>query len=125
VRQAAGLIALAYAVLVVTMSAADLASGPTLLAYAIIAVVAPVAVVVGDRLGRSGDRTGDWVAQAGLGVIAGMWALPASSGLIAILAVVAGALSAFRSAHGRWSSVLALVSGALVGVGVLAASFSR
>ena len=117
--------ALVYAVLVVAMSAVQLAGGPTLLAYAVVAVLAPIAVVVSDRMAQSGDRAADAVAQLGLGVIAGMWALPATSGLVAILAVVAGARSVFRSGGGHWSALLALVTGAVVGVGVLALSFSR
>jgi hypothetical protein len=119
------LIALVYAVLVVATSAVQLAGGLTLLAYAAVAVLAPIAVVLSDRMAQSGNRTADAVAQLGLGVIAGMWALPATSGLVAILAVVAGARSAFRFGAGRWSAVLALVTGAVVGVGVLALSFSR
>lgn len=106
------------------MGAAQLDSG-VLLAYAAIAVLAPVAVVAGDRVARSGDRTADTVAQLGLGIIAGIWALPATSGLVAILAVVAGVWSGFRSEHRRWFAVRALMIGVLVGGGVLALSFRR
>jgi hypothetical protein len=121
----AGLVALVYAVLVVAMSAMQLAGGLTLLAYAAVAILAPIAVVLSDRMAQSSNRTAEAVAQLGLGVIAGMWALPATSGLVAILAVVAGARSVFLTGASRWSALLALVTGAVVGVGVLALSFSR
>lgn len=123
VRHVAGLVALLYAVLVVAMGAAQL-TGPTALVYAAIAVLAPIAVIVADRLARNGDLTADSVAQAGLGIIVGIWALPATSGLVAILAAVAGARSALHSGH-RWYAVLAFVAGALIGIGVLALSFVR
>lgn len=122
-RRIVGLIALLYGGLVVAMGTAQLTSGPVLL-YAAIAVLVPIAVVAGDRMARGGNRRADPVAQLSLGVIAGMWALPSTSGLVAILALVAGAVSV-RSAPERVSATIALVAGILIGVGVLALSFNR
>lgn len=75
-------------------------------------------------MARGGDHIADFVAQGGLGVIVGIWALPATSGLVAVLAALAGTRSVFRSSH-RWSAALAFVAGVLIGLGVLALSLVR
>jgi hypothetical protein len=107
------------------MSIGQLIGGPrVVLVYALISVLAPMGVVAGDRLARLGSFRGDVGAQVGLGILAGMWALPATSGLVALLAVVVGVRSAFRSDH-RWYAVLAFAIGVLIGVGVLGLSFLR
>jgi len=76
-------------------------------------------------MARSGNRAADLIAQLGLGVIAGVWALPSSSGLVAILALVVGVWSAVRSAHSRLFAAVALIGGLAIGFGVLALSFAR
>lgn len=124
VRQVAGLVALLYALLVIAMGTAQLSTGPTVLAYATTVVLAPIAVLAADRRARRGDHIADLVAQAGLGVIVGIWALPSTSGLVAILAAVAGAWSVSRSGH-RWRAAFALLAGAVIGVGLLTLSFVR
>jgi hypothetical protein len=107
------------------MGIGQLTGGPrVVLVYALISVLVPLGVVAGDRRARQGSLRGDVAAQLGLGIVAGMWALPATSGLVAILAVVAGVRSAFRSDR-RWYAVLAFAIGVLIGVGVLGLSFVR
>jgi hypothetical protein len=124
VRQVVGVVALLYAVLVVAMGTKQLLTGPAVLLYAAVAVLVPIAVIAADRLARGGDHLAELVAQGGLGVIAGMWALPSSSGLVSVLAAVVGTWSVFRARH-RWSAALAFVAGVLIGLGVLALSFVR
>ena len=123
-RRIAGAIGLIYALLVFAMNLAELTRGLTTLIYATCAVLAPIAVVAGDRLAHRGNGRADGLAQLGLGVLFGIWALPASSGAIALVALGAGLWSAFRSPH-RLIAVLALLAGVGIGVGVLAVSFTR
>ena len=120
-RRIAGYIGLVYLALVVAMNPTALDARPSTLLYLLAAVLAPIAVIIGEHRARGGGGTAaDAVAQASLGVIFGVWALPSSSGLVALLALAAGVWSAFRSPHHRGYAALALLAGIGTGLGLLA-----
>ncbi len=123
-RTVAGAVALLYAVLVVATNLGHLTGGLGTLLYVTAVVVAPIAVLVADNLVRRGDPRGDPIAQTGLGLLFGMWALPATSGLVALLAIIAGLRAAITSNHRR-VAISWLAVGVLVGVLLLGISFTR
>jgi hypothetical protein len=126
VRRIAGVIGLVYAALVVAMNVTALNARPSTLLYVLAAVLAPIAVLTGDhRARRGGETVADAVAQAGLGVLFGIWAQPASSGLVALLAMAAGLWSAFRSPHHRGYAAVALLVGSGTGLGLLALTIAQ
>lgn len=127
IRQVAGIFALSYVIVVVAIfgNAAASMSSLAALIYVAAAVIAPLVVLAGDRLARRGNGHADAASQLGLGLIAGIWLLPASSGLVAIFAVIAGIWSAARSVHHRAVALLALICGTALGLALLALSITR
>jgi hypothetical protein len=94
------------------------------LVYVGSAILAPIAVVFGENVARRGDDRGEIAAQMGLGTIFGLWALPASSGVIALLAIAAGVRSVATSSEPRRATA-ALLVGVGLGVVLLVLSFQR
>jgi hypothetical protein len=121
-NQVAAGMALLYAVLVVAMNLSSLGGGVVALIYVVAAIVAPAAVFVGENLAHRGDRWGEGLALAGLGTIFGIWALPSSSGVVALLAIIAGLRSVAMSSR-RGRATLALLIGVGLGVVLLLGSF--
>jgi hypothetical protein len=121
-NQVAAALALLYAILVVAMNLSSLGGGVAALVYVVAAIVAPAAVFVGENLAHRGNRWGEGLALAGLGTIFGIWALPSSSGAIALLAIIAGLRSVAMSSH-RGRATLGLLTGVGLGVILLVGSF--
>lgn len=123
-RRAAGLVALLYALAVWVLNFNTVNWSVLTVPYAAATLVAPVIVLALERLGREADVRHEAYVQTALGVIFGIWALPATSGLVAILAVVAGVSSIWRSTN-RGISAASLIVGVGIGVGLLFASLAR
>jgi hypothetical protein len=113
-------LALVYALLVVAMNVAELGRSVPALLYVAAALVAPLVVIIGDRRARAASTSWHLSAQVAAGTLAGMWALPSTSGLVAILAAFGGALAVRSGPGSRVFAALALIAGAVVGVALLA-----
>lgn len=109
-RQVAGGLAVVYLLLIAAMNPGELGR-ITNVVYVVSGLAAGAAAILADRAYQRGAPRADAVAQLGLGFIVGLLAMPSSSGLIALLALVCGVRSIITSRSNRLFALAALVIG--------------
>lgn len=123
-RQVAGGLAVIYMLLIAAMNPGELGR-ITNVVYVVSGLAAGAVAILADRAYQRGTRPADAAAQLALGFVVGLLAMPSSSGLIALTALVCGLRAIIISRSSRLLALAALVTGIVVGGALLWVPLAR